>query len=153
MENLENVVEKRKLGFGQFYVNDVVISPLNQEELADGWRLVLPRSKPSNKQHMFNVQLSQLPEHLWRHVNTDRTYKSERVNSNDEQESETYYMPISDGIYTYNVKVTEYDNLLFELFNLVTSKHPNVEQIRTAVENLEQLRVKGWLMIRARRLL
>jgi hypothetical protein len=153
METLENVVEKRKLGLGQFYVDDVVISPLNQEELADGWRLVLPKSNPSNKQHMFTVQLSQLPEHLWRHVNTNRTYKSERVNSNDEKESETYYMPISDGIYTYNVKVSEHDHLLFELFNLIASRNPNIEQIRTAIENLEQFRVKGWLMIRARRFL
>jgi hypothetical protein len=140
---MENSVEKRKLG--QFVVNDVVVSPLNQEELADGWRMVLPEPKKSTKQHFFNIQLSYLPDHLWERLNTKQTYK-------DEQDV-TYYNPIVDKIYTYNVKVSDYDNLLFELFNVVSSKYPNVEQVRSLVENLEQLRVKGWLMIRAKRLL
>ena len=142
---MENSVEKRKLG--QFVVNDVVVSPLNQEELADGWRMVLPESKPSTKQHFFNIQLSHLPEHLWERLNTEKTYK------NANEQNVTYYNPIVDKIYTYNVKVSEFDNLLFELFNVVTSNYPNVEQLRNLVENLDQLRVKGWLMIRAKCLL
>lgn len=140
---MENSIEKRKLG--QFVVKDVVVSPLNQEELADGWRMVLPESKSSTKQHFFNIQLSHLPEHLWERLNKNKTYKDEQ--------NVTYYNPVVDKIYTYNVKISEYDNLLFELFNVVTSKYPNVEQVRSLVENLEQLRVKGWLMIRAKRLL
>jgi hypothetical protein len=140
---MENSVGKRKLG--QFVVNDVIIPPLNQEELADGWRMVLPKTKSSTKQHFFNIYLSHLPEHLWERLNAKKTYKSE--------ENVTYYNAIIDRIYTYNVKVSEYDNLLFELFNVVTSKYPNIEQVKNLVENLEQQRVKGWLMIRAKRLL
>ena len=79
---------------GHFCVNDTVITPLNQEELADGWRMVLPKSSQYKKQHFFNIQLSHLPEHLWRHVNTRNTYKHESVDTDNKNVAETYYETI-----------------------------------------------------------
>ena len=80
--------EKFKLG--QFKVSqtvgetkcDVLVDPLTQTDMADGWNMVLPRKNKSSTRHHFNIMLSQLPVHLWYRVEKD----------NDE-----YYYNISDN--------------------------------------------------------
>jgi hypothetical protein len=143
MENVgETVVVRQKLGLGQFYVGSTLCNPISQEDLANGWRMVLPKSSPYVKQHIYNVELSYLPEHLWH-----------KVNRRNMRASEENYPNIYDGIYTYWVKQTTYDNLMFELFEEMRQLHPNEDTIRNLVSELEQHRVKGWLMIRARQFL
>lgn len=119
-----------------------VINPLTQEELADGWKMAFPRLKLDSTIHHFNVYKSQLPFHLWKKL---------KAFHNEDFEEE--YSDIRNGIYTYSVKHSKYDDLVTELGRQVLSNHPNLNRIRVLSDELEQHRVKGWVMIRARTLL
>jgi hypothetical protein len=132
------------LKHGQFYVyqrntdgktEKVLVSPLSQEDIAEGWSLVLPRAHKNSTTHHFSVYLSQLPPHLW-----NRVYENEDTNTYDE---------ITDNIYTYSVKMSKHDDEIRRLKNLVMAKYPNVEEITKQFKVLQTARVKGWVMTRA----
>ena len=137
---------ENNLKHGQFKVKskntdgdmvETVVNSLNQEEMADGWRLVLPRKQSNSTVHHFSVYLSQLPEHLWK-------YLSKSNNENDE-----HYLPINDNIYQYSVKISKYDDEIQQLYNNIMNPYHDKNQIAQLYNHLEKQRVKGWLMIRA----
>jgi hypothetical protein len=119
-----------------------VINPLTQEELAEGWKMVLPRPKLDSTIHHFNVYKSQLPFHLWK-----------KLKGFHNEDNEEEYSDIRNKIYTYSVKPSKYDDLVTELGRCVLARNPNLSRIRELTNELEQHRVKGWVMIRARTLL
>lgn len=123
-------------------VEDCIINNLTQEEMADNWQLVLPEKQKVTTTHHFSVYLSQLPPHLWKLLRTN-------VDANNSEHYETIY----DNIYQYSVKMSKFDDDLRALYNLVTASQPDLKQITQLVEELEKQRVKGWLMIRAKKLL
>ena len=133
------------LKHGQFYVHHrntdgknvkLLVNPLSQEEIAEGWSLVLPRARKNSTTHHFSVYLSQLPPHLWNRVHVD-TSKPDS------------YHEITDKIYKYSVKMSKHDNEIRRMKHLVMAKYPNVEEISQQFKLLQNARVKGWVMTRA----
>lgn len=140
-----------------------VVNPLTQKELADGWRLVLPKVRSEritvsngrknftrrNKLYkIFRINLSQLPEHLW---DRRRTVYEDGVFS--------HYV-VKDNLYLYIVNQTPVDNEITQLFNYVNSTNnsnnfneDDMLHIRSIVQTLEDNDVKGWVHIRGKRLL
>ncbi len=146
----DSKVKESGLKHGQFKVKmqnadkqsvEVIVNPPTQEDYAEGWNLVLPREHKNSTTHHFSVYLSQLPPHLWHAVRT--VY--------DEDGSEQY-AKIFDNIYHYTVKQAKTDSDVFALYNLVTKQHSYLyqEQISKLYKQLEQQRVKGWVMLRAK---
>lgn len=132
------------LKHGQFCVyhhhnkekNKVVVNPLTQDEIADGWRLVLPKARKNSTRHHHCIYLSQLPPHLWKRVRADLTNQGS-------------YQDIKDNIYTYTVKMSKHDNDVRTLHDLMQSACPNMEEIENKYRGLRHARVKGWVMTRA----
>jgi len=125
---------------------EYIINPHSQEEYADGWSQVLPRVNKNSTTHHFNVYLSQLPPHLWKLI------RRETDKNGIEQ-----YLTIFDNIYTYTITPSPTDDDVFKLYELVTKQYPNnadLQNIRDLHKILEtgNNRVKGWLMMRAKKL-
>ena len=118
----------------------VLIDPLSQNDMAEDWRLVLPTTNKTSTRHHFNVYLSQLPLHLW--------YKLK-------QENTEYYRTIQDNIYSYSVKISQSDDNLFKLFDLLNTPDYRVhlEKIRNLYSDLYKENVRGWIMIKTKKLL
>lgn len=116
-----------------------VVSQLTQDELADGWKLILPTKRGYSTVHHFSVYLSQLPSYLW-----------PKVNFNTRNTESNYYNKIHDKIYEYSVKKSKHDNDVLRLYRELNKVSPNKQLIDYLYHSLEVNHVKGWLMIRAR---
>lgn len=141
-----------KLLHGQFFVYDRfpenvtverLVNPLTQEELADGWKMVLPRPSKNRPVHHYSISLSYLPEHLWKYL---KLYTN--------ADGVTQYRVLKDKVYHYSVKHTPYDYLLLNLYKAVTNKTTNHKRIRDLLNytDLQNYKHNGWLMIRARKM-
>ena len=132
----------------------------NQQDIAYGWRKVLPSSnlviksteetknsegKVIKKHHYKNeiiyneVTLAQLPPYLHRRLK----------NYNDPQNEDIVY----DKFFKFRVIKTAYDDMIKELYKLVEIKYPNQEvknKIKDLTEVLESNGISGWLIIRAK---
>lgn len=132
------------LKIGEFFINQMIdgdinivkVSPLSQEEIADGWKQVLPKAHPSTKTHQFKIYLSQLPPHLWGKIkwNTDII--------------ETYPQ-ISDRIYKYTIKKTKYDLHILQLYNHINQKYISFDELQKQVNYLQSNHIKGWVILKA----
>lgn len=119
-----------------------IVNPPTQEDYAEGWNLILPRERKNSTTHHFSIYLSQLPPHLWKLI---------RAQHNEEGSDQ--YAKIFDNIYHYTVKKAKTDNEVLELYKLVTKQYPDREQVTSLYKSLEQQRVKGWVMIRAKNIM
>ena len=113
-----------------------IVKPLTQEELADGWLQVL-RGQGKNTIHHFSIYLSQLPMNLWSKVKRTYTFDQDK----------DYYKKIKINNYHYTIKYTTNDETLFKLYRNIMSKTPNLEIINELYRELDENRVKGWIMI------
>ncbi len=119
---------------------NVTISPLSQEELADGWSLVMPPRKKNDLNHHFSIYLSQLPPHLWHKLDTFY----------DKRDHTTKYKTIHDSIYSYSVKMSKSDELIKQLYTEVLRRVPDKKAVSKLYDELLEQRVKGWVMIKAK---
>ena len=150
--NLQTVLaDKNNFRLGQFRAKMVALDGTTQEcvvdyptqqELAEGWRLVLPKKSKTQPSHHFSVYLSQLPPYLWKslHLKYDR-------------EGREHYNTVHDNIYSYTVKKTQSDGTVFKLFNAVNKIIPDKQYIKSMLIELEKDHVKGWLIVKAQSLL
>jgi hypothetical protein len=142
--------ETVNLKLGQFIVYEYVdnklepfvVSQLSQDELAEGWKLVLPSKKHYSTIHHFSVYLSQLPSHLWT-----------KVHFNVKNDESNYYKKIKDNIYEYSVKRSKYDYDVLRLYRELNKVSPNKQLIDYLYHSLEVNNVRGWLMLRAKQYL
>ena len=133
----EYKVKLRRLNnHNEIEVIESIVKPLNQEQLADGW-LQVPSRK--NMIHHFSIYLSQLPMNLWSKVK--RTYLTDK--------NSDYYKRIRHHNYHYSIIYSSSDEKVFELYNNVMSRYPNIDNINRLYKELYENRVKGWLMMRA----
>lgn len=149
VEMNDNTHPESGLRHGQFYVYykntdfnnvKVLVNPLSQDEIADGWSLVLPHARKNSTTHHFSVYLSQLPPHLWSKVKVDT-------------KNCDAYKEIKDNIYTYSLKMSKHDDEIRKLYNLLLVKYPNIEEVADQYKVLQSARVKGWIMTRAHRIM
>ena len=116
---------------------ETIVKPLSQEDLSEGWLRVTPKKKDII--HHFSIYLSQLPSNLWSKVK--RNY------SNDN--TKDYYIKIKDGNYHYTIKNSSNDELIFELYKNIMSSRPKIRKIKDLYTELNNNRVKGWIMFKA----
>ena len=134
------------------------IRQLNDEEMADGWRLVLPNyilrnaKKDNNsdkkynrywKFHKFSVHLGQVPYHLM--------FKVRQVR-NDEGKSVGYY--VRDRIYEYRVSMSEVDKEILTLAKILHRPCPNKDRVRKLTKLIQSKDINdGWVLLKANRFL
>jgi len=145
-------------GFGSFVAtlttvdnkkHEVLVNYLNQQDFADGWRVVLPRpdttyhkdwlgnvTKEKNTFH-YSVHLSQLPPYLWKFLIVDY------------ENGNPYYKNINDRIYSYSITMTQYDTIMRELYDEVFKPCPDIYLVKYLYDKLHNQKFKGWLMIKA----
>ena len=140
-------IETSKLKFGWYSVSmhhigetepeTVLCPPLSQVDYADGWQAVLPLKKPKSDIYSWNVNLAQLPPHLWQkcHVN----YRNGKPS----------YNRVRDGIYLYNVALTEHDDNMRALHRELVRPVPDASSVNELYEMVKE-HASGWLLIRAR---
>jgi hypothetical protein len=152
------MVNKNKYGSFTVKVNseDVVVNPLSQKELSEGWRLVVPKVKSSrvvlsygnkkvlkNKKNykIFRINFSQLPEHLWCKVH-------------EKYEDGQYSHSVArDNMYLYIIKDSPVDKEIKELYNYLFYKNYTdeiVQSIKDLVTVLEDNNISGWVLLRAK---
>jgi hypothetical protein len=121
---------------------------LSQNEYANGWRQVVPKkrvyikhfkddngmehSKISSNVFRMNVNLAQLPYHLWYSMRRNRSY-------------------VSEGMYSYNVEKTDVDSDIRELA-LYTAQPYNVENrdiVLSLLNTMKENDIYGWVTIKA----
>jgi len=121
--------------------HECVVKPLTQEELANGWVQVLSNRKHTI--HHFSIYLSQLPLNLWGKIK--KTYLTDK--------NKDFYKTIKNGNYHYTIKYTKNDDDIFELYRHIMSRSPNLNKINDLYKLLEENRVKGCVMIKAKNLI
>jgi len=147
MSKISNI----KLDFGQFIIkngkkkklkisniseksiNDIpdyyIANPLSQTELAEGWKLLLPKNK--NIIHHFTINLLQLPSHLWKKI----------IKYNE------YDFIIKDRIYEYSIIESEYNDTILNLYyELFINKKKDYKLINELYDILIDSKLKGWLL-------
>lgn len=148
----KNIELKPKLHFGCYTVKlpkttvgsepeTVVCKPLSQADYAEGWVAVLPKKTKQSTIYNWNVNFSQLPQHLWH-----------RCHLQYNREGKPYYNRVSDGIYLYNVTMTEYDNTYFELNRELSRCLPSKPKVQELYDTVKE-HTTGWLAIRAKQFL
>jgi len=141
---------KQKLQFGCYHATlpqqdgstlSVLCKPLNQADYAEGWQTILPKRKKKSTVYNWNVNLAQLPPHLWHHCH-------KHVNN----EGEMVYNSVNGCIYRYNVSVTEDDDIMVALRNEMDRTVPNLTNVEYFYDAVKQ-HTSGWLVMRAKKLL
>ena len=112
--------------------------PLSQTELADDWIQKVPKYKKQKTLHHFSVKLTELPFYLWKKL---------KYNNEDK----FYY--IKDGIYEYSVVKTEHDDVMLDLYNQLYKSNKNLLKVKELYDVLTQNDYKGWLILKAKKLI
>jgi hypothetical protein len=124
------------------------VQMLSQNEYANGWRQVVPKkriyikrfkddngmehSKISSNVFRMNVNLAQLPHHLWHCMRNNSFY-------------------ISEGMYSYNVERTDIDSDIRELVQYTTQPYnsANRDRVRCLIDTMKENDIYGWATIKA----
>jgi hypothetical protein len=124
------------------------VQMLSQNEYANGWRQVVPKkrvyikrfkdengmehSKISSNVFRMNVNLAQLPFHLWRRMRHNSTY-------------------VSEGMYSYNVERTDVDGDIRELYQYTTQPYNSLdrERVLSLLNTMKENDIYGWVTIKA----
>lgn len=131
----------KKLGKEGTIENEIIkFKELNQNDLADGWHQILPKRNKRKVIQFFSIYLSHLPEHLW--------YKVKGIYN-----EQNNYKLIFDKIYCYNIKPSDSDEQVQELYRHIMSKTPNKQVITKLYNELSEQNVRGWVMTRASKLI
>jgi hypothetical protein len=141
---------KTKLQFGCYHANlpqadgsveRVLCKPLSQADYAEGWEVVLPKRKKKSTIYNWNVNLAQLPPYLWN-----------RCHHSVNEEGKYIYTSVRDGIYSYNVTLTEFDGMMRDLYKEIERSNKNYQRIQELYEQVKQ-QTSGWLVMRAKKVL
>lgn len=119
----------------------VLCKPLSQADYSEGWQAVLPKKRKDSTIYNWNVNLAQLPPHLWHRCHT--AYN---------KEGKEFFKRITDGIYLYSVVKTEHDDTFIALNKELSKPILNSEKVRS-LYNLVKDHTSGWLVMRANKYL
>ena len=149
---------------GKKYTKTHTVSPLSQQELANGWRLVLPKKKMINvnrknenneeisirktNESFFKINLSQLPSYLFSKLID--VYRG----------GEFLQYTAKDNCYVYIINLTPVDNEIRKLFRYCQNydngttlfSDSDKEEIRECLSAVNEHEIKGWVVMKANRL-
>jgi hypothetical protein len=120
------------------------IKYISQQDLADGFRQVIPNInisknkelKDNKRKHLinhFSVTLCFLPEYLWKRL----YYEGEG------------YKTIKDGLTLYSIVETNQDDIMKQLFNEMSKRFPDNMVVEHLVNELDESQHSSWLVIRS----
>lgn len=132
-------IPKRKTNY--FFIYDLKnnkyndIKYLSQNELAEGYRQIIPRCNFKLKKltNHFSITLCFLPEYLWN--------KIKYINNN--------YKSINDGLTLYSIVETNQDSIMIQLYNEIKKKIPDILILKYLVNELDETQYSSWLVIRS----
>jgi len=110
---------------------------LTQNDLAEGWQQIIPRSNKKNFINHFSITLAHLPRHLWRKLK-----KTNKVNN----ELSPYKM-IKDGLTRYTIIESNQDYLMINIYEELEKLYPNIELLKEFCEELDKSQHSSWLVI------
>ena len=140
------------------------VSPLTQQELSNGWRLVVPRKRiidvtrknengedvnvRRTNESFFKINLSQLPPHLFRRLKD--VYRRGQL----------IQYTARDNRYVYIVNPTPVDNHIRTLFRycqlreegLFNFEENHLNEIRDCLNSVNEQEIKGWVVMKSNRL-
>jgi hypothetical protein len=137
---------------GQNDTRTYTVQMLTQNDYADGWRQVVPRSKSfikkfvdseGNQQmrhysnaYRMKINLAQLPEYLW--------HRMQYYNENTKT--------VNNGYHYYIVEASSVDDEIIELANILkeSPKAEYKERVHELLTILKDNDVYGWVVIRAK---
>jgi hypothetical protein len=125
----------------------VLVKPISQRELADGWLQVIKHPDYKIKEingvskkywlyNTFTINLAQLPDNLWDKlvpVYNDSTLEYYKANYRR---------------YRYIVEATPHDNNIRRLRDCLQNPYNHLDEIRELVNYLEENDIYGWVKIR-----
>ena len=109
-----------------------MFSLLTQEDIADGWNIVMKKKKYKECVEA-KIYLSQLPPHLWKTSPIQNT--------------------IIDKVFKYKLKKSKYDDKVIELYNAIMSNNKNINQIEELYNYCISNNILGWLIIKTKEIL
>jgi hypothetical protein len=114
-----------------------MFSLLTQEDIADGWNIVMKKKKYKDCIEA-KIYLSQLPPHLWKIL-----IKHYPIKQNI----------IIDKVFKFKLKKSKYDDKVIELFNAIMSNNKNINYIEELYNYCLSNNILGWLMIKTKEIL
>jgi len=162
--SVDNSINKEEVLPSLDYVTDykkILVNPLDQNKLAEGWTLVVPKPRYKvnqytnrygnkvNKKIFFNntfkINLAKLPDNLWSKL---RPIYEEDIYS---------YSIAKNNRYNYIVNPTPVDNEIKELRNIVNNYNDNdndkYDRIIELLQVLYDNSINGWIVIRAKNII
>ena len=127
----------------KFKIIEKEFDKLSQEELADEWIQVLPRKFYAKEIHHFNISLAELPHHLWKFLDLYNLFKTDNDN----------IITINDKIFKYSIQKSEHNVLIYNLYLELKSKYKDNNKILELYNYCKTNNIRGWLMIKAKKLL
>ena len=140
------------------------VNPLSQQELGNGWRLVVPKKRNrivtvksdsgenikirKTNESFFKINLAQLPPYLFNNLKT--IYKKD----------ENVSYRARDRSYVYLVQSTPVDQEIRKLFNYC-NKYENcvnnlnneqITEIKECLQKLDDEEINGWVVSKSKRL-
>lgn len=118
----------------------VEVNRLSQEELADGWTQVLPSKYKQHQKHHFNIELSELPSHLWsKPLILHYLYSSDNLDDNN-------CFTINDNIYSYSINRSEHYSNIYNLYIEYNKNIKNNSIILDLYNYCLKYNINGWLV-------
>ena len=127
-----------------FYILDrkkseyIKVKYLTQQELAEGWRQIVPRTNEKKLVNHFCITLAFLPEQFWKKL------IKIKYDINDS------YKIIIDGLTRYTIIETNQDDIMIKLFNELSQKYLNILLLNKYINDLDISQHTGWLVLRAK---
>ena len=160
VERISTISDKKEIVNVDGFI-EKKINHLKDEEMSEGWRLVLPNfimRKVNNnvesvnnverkyrrywKFHKFSVHIGQIPYHLMHRVKN--VYKDNKKIG--------YY--VRNKIYEYNVYMTDVDNEIIKLAKVLHTPCPRKHVVKDLVDKINSANVKyGWVLLKANKFL
>ena len=111
---------------------------LTQNELAEGWKQIVPNRVDKKLVNHFSVTLAFLPEQFWIRLKKIRS-------SGDDS-----YKVIVDGITRYTIIETNQDDTMISLYYELLSNKPNINLLNKYINDLDVSQHTSWLVLRAK---
>ena len=139
-----STVEIPKRKQNHFFVFDKInnkyneVKYLNQHELSEGYRQIIPQTTNKKLINHFSVTLCYLPEYLWS--------KLRKYTKNGEES----YRSIKDGITIYSIVETNQDDIMINLYRELCKSMPDTLVLDYYIKELDDSQYNSWLVLRAK---
>jgi hypothetical protein len=109
------------------------IKYLTQQDLASGWKQVMPKYTSKKLINHFNIILAFLPEHLW--LKIKKTKMNRQIKYKNTK---------------YTISETNQDELMISLYEEISKQNPNKLILANLIDELDESLYSSWLVLRGK---